>query len=62
MKTLQYEERRVGDPDSVMLIDGGLAETVLSLMRAVAGVKETVAVVVVPLLCEPRVIVGPVRA
>jgi hypothetical protein len=30
--------------------------------RAVAGVKETVAEVVVPVLCEPRVMVGPVRA
>ncbi len=55
-------ERRVGDPDSVMLIDGGFWETDLSIMRAAAGVKETVAEVDVPLFCEPRVMVGPVRA
>ncbi len=52
----QELKRSVGDPDSVMRIDDA------PLLRAVAGVKEMVAEVIVPLLCELRVMAGPVRA
>jgi len=47
----------VGEPESVMR----MAEVGADVM-AVAGVNVTVAVVAVPLIWEPRVIVGPVRA
>jgi hypothetical protein len=47
----------VGEPESVMR----MAEVAAEVM-AVSGVNVTVAVVAVPLIWEPRVIVGPVRA